>query len=616
MKQGNKLRTRLLGLTNTMYRFPMTIVILFVMMVINGLRITHSGRDGETKILIALAMGAVLFVILQIVYEEYLHQSFLRCLMAAVSFVFMTGYYLLLYFNPWDNKFQIRSVVLLFILFILYLWVPTISRRICFNRSFMAAFQSFFITLFFCGIFYFGVCLILAAIDMLIFSVDAYAYLHAANIIFVFFAPFYYLSLVPQGEQEEERVPVLIPGKIEEALDILEGSKPEINTSQQEPERYKKNWSKASTPARFLVNLITFVIIPVTAVFTIILLLYLILNIAGNFWSENLLEPMLMSYSIGGIIIYLLASRIDNKIARCFRLIFPKILVIVVLFQTMSSIAKTGEIGLTYGRYYVLLFGIFATISGILFSIFSVEKNGWIAPILIILSLISIIPPADAFSMSRISQIGRMEAVLRKNNMLEGDQIRYKDQLTQADKSVIRTAYEYLNHNNELDNVGWMSAFSRPYQFEVIFGFPEFDFIDKNNSRYYYVEQGAPIAVSGYDYMIRMTVNNGSVGGVLSSFTIDKSRYTLSYDTTNKIPGEIVLNKNGTEELVRFEIMKLFRQYDALPPEDSLITYEEASYTVEGDACRVTFVASTINLNYWEMQEDNSSDGYFFIDMK
>ena len=73
--------------------------------------------------------------------------------------------------------------------------------------------------------------------------------------------------------------------------------------------------------------------------------------------------------------------------------------------------------GVTHGRYYVILFGIFATIAGLIFSFLPIKKNGIIVAVLIVFSAISIIPPIDAFTVSRVNQINLLEkTLLRKQH--------------------------------------------------------------------------------------------------------------------------------------------------------------------------------------------------------
>ena len=80
---------------------------------------------------------------------------------------------------------------------------------------------------------------------------------------------------------------------------------------------------------------------------------------------DNRLEPMLVAFAITVILVYILASKIENKIPQLFRKVFPKVLVPIVVFQIVSSVLRTQDTGITHGRYYVILFGIFAAVSGV-----------------------------------------------------------------------------------------------------------------------------------------------------------------------------------------------------------------------------------------------------------
>ena len=190
----------------------------------------------------------------------------------------------------------------------------------------------------------------------------------------------------------------------------------------------------------------------------------------GDFWKDNLLEPILIIYSIGIILVYLLASRIENKFSKYFKLSIPKILIPVVLFQTLASILKIQEVGITYGRYYVILFGIFATIAGILFCFISVKKNGIIAPILIGLSVISILPPVDAFTISRANQASRLKQVLIKNEMLQEGRIIPNENISTEDKDIIVSTVQYLESSDDVNKIAWLSSYN-PNDFEKTFGF-------------------------------------------------------------------------------------------------------------------------------------------------
>ena len=97
-----------------------------------------------------------------------------------------------------DMETSIRTAVTNFALLFAFIWVPVIKSKINFNQSFMITFKSFFNTVFFSGIIYAGLSLIILAIDQLLFSVNYTVHSHTANIVFVLFAPMYFLSLIPR----------------------------------------------------------------------------------------------------------------------------------------------------------------------------------------------------------------------------------------------------------------------------------------------------------------------------------------------------------------------------------------------------------------------------------
>ena len=171
-----------------------------------------------------------------------------------------------------------------------------------------------------------------------------------------------------------------------------------------------------------------------------------------------MLEWLLVSYAIIVIIVYILACNLENKFALLFRKIFPKILVPIVVFQTIASFLKIQEMGVTHGRYYVILFGIFATIAGLIFSFMKPKHNGLIAIALLVLSAISIIPPIDAFTVSKNNQISFLEQKLTENDMLENNEIVPKADVAQKDKIVITKVVTYIDNMGYTKEVAYLPS--------------------------------------------------------------------------------------------------------------------------------------------------------------
>jgi hypothetical protein len=301
MSHTKKLIHSLKGLTNAFLRYPLTAAFLLAAAIFNGYNINVS-TDKFQKIIRTLVVGAFLGIVAQVLYERYFNTNFsLRLILIGAGVLFTVGYYFIV--RPasiFSIEVSIRTLVALFALFIAFIWIPAIRNSITFNETFMINFKSFFISIFFSGIIYAGISIILATVNELLFKIDSRLYLHAANIIFIIFAPMYFLSLIPvyshDKRQEEEQ------GNIDEGFNHI---------------------NRMADCPKFLEILISYIIIPLVSVFTIILLIYMIRNIGKGFWSNNLLEPMIVVYSIIVIIVYILASRLNNRFAVLFRRIFP-----------------------------------------------------------------------------------------------------------------------------------------------------------------------------------------------------------------------------------------------------------------------------------------------------
>lgn len=195
------------------------------------------------------------------------------------------GYYLII--RPAPNlsmEIEVRTAVAMFGLLWAFIWVPVIKSSVCFNQSFMIAFKALFNSAFFSAIIFGGISIILAAFNELIVTINYTAYPHTANLVFVLFGPMYFLSLIPNySEAKEESI------------------------------------KKAAHIPKFLEILLSYILIPLLAVFTLIIVLYIVKNINGQFWTDNLLEPMLVSYAITVILLYILVSDIDNKFTIMFQ---------------------------------------------------------------------------------------------------------------------------------------------------------------------------------------------------------------------------------------------------------------------------------------------------------
>ncbi|MGF7142547.1 hypothetical protein HNQ56_000965 [Anaerotaenia torta] len=592
-----RLREKWQGLMDTVTRFPMAVLLLVAAVVSNALAIDSNYNNIYSELLVTFLLGASIYVVFQMLHERFFDHPILKLVYILATTVCSIVYFMIIHGADWRVELTVRTTVIFFILLTSFLWIPAIRSKISINESFMAAFKSFFSAGFFSTVLYLGVVLVIGAIDILISNVQGDAYVHAANLVFVLFAPIYFLSMIPRYGQEEE------------------SDKETISSASQE--KIAEENRGVTAPNRFLATLITYVIIPITAVFTAILLLYILLNISGKFWSESLMEPILVTYSITVIIVYILASTVEHSFARYFRKIFPKVLVPVVLFQTLASVLKIQEEGVTYGRYYVILFGVFATVAGILFCFLPVHKNGRIAPILILLSVISIIPPVDAFTVSRVTQTARLEKLLVRNNMLKDGLITPNTQVGEGDRTDIVKAVEYLDQMNYTKKIDFLGGYSVSRDFEKSFGFPRYGNTGtKEYSNFYYRRNGEePLQITGYDYMVQWNLYTGQVTGS-KEFEIGGIRYRIKEEGTDANNRIFLLEDGEGRELIRYELNHLLQRLLGLGSEKEELSTAQMTDTVENDAAAMSVIANIVSISERQEGRDISSELILLVHIK
>lgn len=578
-------------------RFPVTVAFLVAAAVLTAISISNNDND-LTKYILTCAVGAVSCAASQSAYERFFAGVVWRIAMIALGIIVTFLFYLsILTLSQNSAEILIRSAVTGFALFIAFIWVGVIKSRYNFSESFMAAFKALFQSVFFSGILFLGCIAIIAAIDRLITPVNSDTYSHTANIVFIIIAPLMLLSLIP-----------VYPGKadLEKGNDIEEKQRVLID--------------KRTGSPKFLEVLLSYIVIPLASVFTVILLVYILLNISGQFWTNNLLEPMLVAYTIVVIVVTILVGNLENRFAVLFQKIFPKVLIPIALFQIIASVLILLDTGVTYGRYYVILYGILAVFSGVVLSVRPVRKSGVIAMLLIILSAISLIPPVDAFTVSRSSQIMTMESVLIENGMLHNDVVTPNGSISEKDKTRIITAVQYLSETDNLGAVKWLPARFNGYDDTAFFSTFGFHMYTPETPGYQYVnvyiDRSDMIPITGYDMFAQVSIPSFDMAnGTNYTFSLNGKAYTMFTEDAS-IKDVILVKEETGQELGRFDTGDIFSRYAVYPTDKNILTLDEATFTVENDRVELKIIVLNAGFTKTPVIQDQSAQLYVFIKIK
>ncbi len=578
-----KIAGRVRGIALAGLRFPMTVFCLLVATCII-FRMIAINEEPELlqKLLFTFVIGAVLSVVTEFVIERFANLSSKKVLVYGVAILLTLGYSLILLPAPEiSEEIFIRSFVAILGLICVALWLPSYRSEVNFNCVALVHFKAFFTALLYAIVLSLGIAAIIGSIHILLFDMNNDLYAYIMTVIWVIFAPVYYLSLLPRFNSEAEED--------------------------------KQRAAYASSYPKFLDILISYIAIPLVSAYTFILFAYFIKILVKFSWPSGQVAPMVLVYAIVGLVVFVLASLLQNKGALLYRKLFPKLLIVVVIMQHISVGIRLNSYGVTVSRYYVVLFGVYALIAAILLSFSPASKNGRIAILAALFALVSIFPFIDAFSVSRSSQIHRLEKLLKNEGMLEDGKLISKEGASENTKREVTSILNYLEGDGSLTYIHWLpEEFSVYYDMASYFGFdPTYKYDYGDERKYYYasVERGEPLVISDYDMILEFDNQSYQRETIKQDFVVSQEAYQLvSKRTSDKDVSISILDASG-KELVTAD---LYPFLEKLLEEGKMkgenLPLETLSYEVVSNQYKLKIIFQ--NINYTEISDAPSEAGY------
>ncbi|MZQ97405.1 MAG: DUF4153 domain-containing protein [Acidaminobacter sp.] len=586
---------RLQGLIKAAERFPVSVAgfaaaLLVVYAII--------GEDLDPplimqKMVFTLVIGAVLGIAIQFTVESFDGLSSRRVAAYVAGLLLTLGYFLILLpVSEISDAVVIRSLVTGFALICVVLWLPSAGGREDFNRVALTYVKTFATSWLYAAVLSAGFAAVIATVDILLFEVSDEAYAYSMATVWILFAPVYFLSLLPRFDHRQN------------ALENGSGAD-------------RSGGAGAFDYPRYLEILVSYIAVPLVAVYTAVLAAYLGKILVTQVWPSGQLGPMVLLYSAAGLLIFVMASLLDNGFAKAYTRVFPKVLIPVVILQLISVGIRLEAYGVTESRYYVALFGVFSLAAGLMLSFSPVSKNGRVALLAAVFALGSILPPVDAFTVSRNSQIGRLEGLLAAEGMLVNGELVAKAEASELTKTETTSIVNYLQGSGGLDYVEWLPEDFKAYEdFARTFGF-ERTFEPAGGQRYAMVtlDPGVPMAVDGFDRLLSFEVARYEKEMEPQSQRIELAGETYEVKVTRTTPEDTVVKlvtPVGDEVLA----IALEDAVNSIAPEmgafKELMLPEAMTVAVENDQFRMSVVFRGIHL--YEMgQGEIASDYSFYV---
>lgn len=591
------MKRRLWGLANAAARFPVSVAGFVAAAVVVYILIAGEGTSELIleKWLFTLVVGSVLGMALQFAVERFEKLEKRRTLIYGAGLLLTAGYFLILLPAPEISEtIGIRSVVAVFSMLCMVLWLPSFGKAADFNKVALTHVKTFATSWLYGAVLSAGIAAVIATVDALLFSVNDDAYAYAMTTVWIVFAPVYYLSLLPLFDHRKKQ--------------YLEDGFEGVPVSSE----------NAAVMPKFFEILISYIAVPLVAVYTAVLAAYCGKILVTQTWPSGQLGPMVLVYSAAGLAVFVLASLLDNGFARAYTKVFPKAWIPVVVMQLISVGIRLNAYGVTESRYYVALFGAFSLVAALMLSFSPVSKNGRVALLAAVFALVSIVPPVDAFTVSRNSQIERLEAILTADGMLADGALVPKAAASQHTREETTSIVNYLSNSGSLSYVRWLPEDFKSYEdFAGTFGF-ERTYAGDRSQRYAMVslDPDKTLDVAGYDRMMAFQLfRHKEARAVLTRpVLLEGKAYNVVVTRTSSVDGKVALVTSGGEELVALQLYEAVEGFLPQMGADKPVMPPEALTTAtESNGFRIAVVFESVSLFEMDQGERVADYGFYVL---
>lgn len=578
------------AISRAVWRFPLTVVCLISATILTCYMISlHKTPDLIIqKLMFTFLMGSFLGVTAQFACERFRRLVNARPGVYALSALLILGYYLIIAPAPAiDYGVGARTSVVILSMFCAFIWLPSYDGKFDFNSVALIHFKSAFTSILYAGVLAAGLSAILGAVDILLFQINSDWYGYTMAVVWILFATIYYLSLLPvfNSEKESDRI----------------------------------HAEQANYYPRFLDILVSYIAVPLITAYTLVLLAYFIKIGVTVTWPSGQLGPMILAYSAIGLIIYVLASRLENRFAVLFQRIFPKVLIPVVIMQLISVYIRLTAYGFTESRYYVALFGIFSVVVGIVLSFKPVARNGMIALLAAGFAIVSVIPPMDAFTVSRNSQTNRLENMLQTAGVLVEGQIIPLSEVDMTLRLETTSILNYLERRRYLQDLPWLpQGFETNRDMQKTLGYePAYEIMRGNLENIFVtLNMEKPINIDGYDVMLQVAAYRGMEQreSLVYDFELQGARYQLILKRLSPQEVRVAVSTAAGTELVATGLYDFASSIKGVSnrPKDALDA-GELTLGAEGNGCKLRIIFQNINIIYGTGAEAGADYNMFIL---
>ena len=411
-------------------RFPITIILAFIHF-ITGVYIAEvRSFESDNFIEINLLIFGSIFItaMAEIIWEKYLYGKnrwLVRGIYSVITFVLSIIFYVeYLRTNDYYNIYYFALIPISIILFVL---IPILNRE---NKEkyLQSEFSDFVITYIFALVLFIGIGIVLTTVNYLFFKSRSFFIFRLTMYSSWFIAEVLGASLF---------------------LSLLK-----------KPDDDLENYEFPS----IFNSLIKFVIIPLIAIYTGVLYIYMAKTVISMQLPKGLISHLVLWYTAFSVIIMILITPFTHKdkFFENFKKYFPYFSMPLIFASLFALFQRIYQYGITEKRYYVLILIFWLLFCMILF-IRKMNITG-IFISLIACVVIAVYTPFSAKSVSNFSQKERLKRMLVKYGALKDGKIsKITQKLADREGNQIHTTIAYISNNSTIQKLNFKNEKGEVY---------------------------------------------------------------------------------------------------------------------------------------------------------
>ncbi len=344
-----------------------------------------------------------------------------------------------------------------------------------------------------------------------------------------------------------------------------------------------------------------YILLPIVLIYLVILYAYLAKIVLDWEWPDGWVSKLILGFSGTGIFLFLLlhplagqaANAWVTKATRWFYLLL--IPLVVVLF--LSVWRRVSEYGVTEGRYFALILGVWLGFL-VLYFILSKSKSIKVIPTTLCLgALLVSFGPWGAFAVSRQSQVNRLEVIASRAGFLSEARVRPDHgEVSPQDAKQISAILSYLHTTHGFSGIQqWFSmdlridtiasgvAYKSPAEVSKMMGFEYVERWAEAPGGWMGLNPDSAFRTAGYDRMSRLWMfsrmgERKQILGDGVSLHVPESMERITFSSTS----------NGSQLLqidLRGHVERLLEKYSSSPT--GRIPNEVIAVSASGNGLRV-----------------------------